>query len=246
MREKHAKIIKLAVLGVTILSLIGAAAFLAAGLYYARLHTEDMGVTVVYARQFIPAGTVVSEENAASYIGIKRVAQVDLVPDAITLDGSIGKTPLLTALTQAFTEKPSAVPVAVLQSFYGLQAMTGVSENVQLEGKFFAQDNTASDERLFGIPMDYKLGLAGEIRIGDLVDLWVYRNNTGDAFKLYGNARIFKLKGESNNDIKPGSTEKPVLCIFKLTEDAIAQIRQAQGDGNVFLVKHGVEPGVLE
>lgn len=231
------KIINLILLLLTAVCFVAGVAFMAASIVYSRNNTEEMGVTVLYSKSHIPAGTVLSADNVADYIGAKMVKGIDAVPSAITLNGS-SKTSFVGAVLEVFFPKPLEISDETLSGFVGLQAITTVSENVQLEGKYFSKNDTEPDERLFSIPMDYKLGLGGEIQVGDIVDLWVYRDSK--TVKVYSDAVVFKLKGENNVDITPDTTEKPVLAIFKLTEDSIAQVRNAQGDGSIFLVKHGV------
>ena len=233
--KKHLNFV---VLSAAVLCFIGGVAFMAAGIMYSRDNTEEMGVTVLYAKQRMPAGTVLASENVDDYIGVKTVKGIDAVPSAMSLN-SANRTSFLGAVIKVFSPKEQIVPDEVLKAFIGMQAMTSISENVQLEAKHFSKDDTAPDERLFSIPMDYNLGLGGEIQVGDMVDLWVYEDKT--AVKIYSDARVFKLKGENNIDITPDVNIKPVLAIFKLTEEAIAVIRRAQGDGTVFLVKHGVQ-----
>ena len=229
--------INLIIFALASLFLVGGVVFMAAGLVYARENIEEMGVTVLYSKERIPAGTVITNVNVRDFIGAKAVKGADAVPSAITL-GESGKTSFINALIEVFKPKEIELSDNTLSGFVGMQAVTTISENVQLEAKYFSQNDTAPDERLFSIPMDYKLGLGGEIQIGDLVDLWVYRD--GEATKIYSEASIFKLKGENNRDITPDMIEKPILAILKLTESNIALVRNAQGDGSIFLVKHGV------
>lgn len=231
------KIINLILLLLTAVCFVAGIAFMAAGIVYTRNNTEEMGVAVLYSKSRIPAGTVLSADNVSDYIGAKLVKSVDAVPSAITLNSS-NRTSFVGAMLEVFFPKPLEISSEALNGFVGLQAITTVSENVQIEGKYFSKNDTEPDERLFSIPMDYKLGLGGEIQVGDIVDLWVYRD--GETEKVYSDAVVFKLKGENNVDITPDTAEKPVLAIFKLTEDSIAQVSNAQGDGSIFLVKHGV------
>jgi len=211
---------------------------MAASIAYSRDNTEEMGIAVLYSKDRIPAGTVLTAENVSELIGVKAVKNADAVPTAITLNSTVSSS-FLNAIIAVFTPKELEVQTDTLATFVGLQVVTTISQNVQLEGKFFSQNEIAPNERLFSIPMDYKLGLGGEIQVGDIVDLWVYENKT--AVKIYDGARVFKLKGDNNIDITPDITATPVLAIFKMTEDAIALIKQAQGDGSIFLVKHGVQ-----
>jgi hypothetical protein len=232
------KLINLLVLSFAILCFIGGITFMAASIVYARDNMEEMGVAVLYSKNRIPAGTILTVNNVSDYVGTKVVKNVDLVPTAITLNRNVNNS-LFAAVIGVFIVNELDTPADTLAAFIGLQAVTTISENVQLEGKFFSKDEIAPDERLFSIPMDYRLGLGGEIQVGDIVDLWVYGSKA--AVKIYDGARVFKLKGENNIDIMPGMTSSPVLAIFKMTEDAIALIRQAQSDGSIFLVKHGVQ-----
>jgi hypothetical protein len=235
------KILRIAIFSLAALCLAGAVTFLTAGLLYARQHTQELGVSVVCARQYLPAGTVLSADNVADYIAVKRIAKADVVQNAITLEGTEGQDDLLDALLSVFFPRSTSASEEVLSAFVDLQAMSSVSANAQLEGKYFAQDSTAPDERLYSIPMDYRLGMAGEIKVGDLVDLWVFKEEDSETTKIYSNARVFKLKGENNQDLSPGSADPPVLCIFKMNEAAIKEVRTAQGNGSIFIVKHGVE-----
>ena len=232
------KILNLIILSLAIICFVGGIVFMAASIAYSRDNTEEMGIAVLYSKDRIPAGTVLTAENVSELIGVKAVKNADAVPTAITLNSTVSSS-FLNAIIAVFTPKELEVQTDTLATFVGLQVVTTISQNVQLEGKFFSQNEIAPNERLFSIPMDYKLGLGGEIQVGDIVDLWVYENKT--AVKIYDGARVFKLKGDNNIDITPDITATPVLAIFKMTEDAIALIKQAQGDGSIFLVKHGVQ-----
>lgn len=128
----------------------------------------------------------------------------------------------------------------------GKVAIVDINQNEQLVMDRLCSADKYYDNNTHFIPFttNYVDSVAGLIKVGDLVDIWVKPNPAYPVGgfqkpkKLFEHVRLEQIKTESNIDVQQVQNGVPFVCIVRLTDEQITTLKTYipdQGSQTTFL-----------
>lgn len=207
--------------------------------------SPDMGEYILIAKDNIPEGTYINNiDHALQLFETRKVAKADIVAGAIRVnalaaakaDGVFG------FFQQLLFPTTYQIQPQDLQNLVGQRVSFQINKNQQVINTWLVKAEAVTDtnERLYAVETKYLTSVAGDIKQGNWVDIWIYypptKTTYGFSEKLIGPLCVYKAKDE-NKDIKKDDAGIPVALIFSLTEEEIEYLSAKANEGQIFFTK---------
>jgi len=214
-------------------------------------------IRVLAAKTDIPEGTVVRTlEQANNLFRTIEVYREHVVATAVLVtekrEQPVAKNLLDEILLYLFpvTERPLE-----LQNIEGLvnkRLTRSYRKNEQILAAYVSDEFLDLDKptRYFAIPVDFIDSVAGQIRRGDFVDLWIRYDDTETpdvesfivgrkaAEKLLGPHEVVLTKSDDGKVITNEAPGVPDAIVLKMSEEEIEKVVEMMTQGTIFFTMH--------